>query len=219
MEGECSRGRVDWLLRIAVCGAMVGHGAYGAVLAKPAWFTYFAVLGIPETTARSTSLPVIVGTAEIAVGLMLFLLPVPALLLLAAVWKIFTRATESRRRCAGLGICGTCIEHDRTTRAVVCPQPSSPTLKNRRVAGAPPHTRHKAGFRSRWASEYPRRHCVHRWRPPDRCQRERYCDSRRLRPPQPASLASLTPGTLSHWQSFIQACGWPCRRRLFHEPL
>ena len=90
MDVDCSRRRLDWLLRLAVCGALVGHGAYGAVLAKPAWFTYFAVLGIPETIARSTNLLVIVGTAEIAVGLFLFLFPLPALLLVATVWKIFT---------------------------------------------------------------------------------------------------------------------------------
>jgi hypothetical protein len=90
MDAECSRRRLDLLLRIAVCGALVGHGACGAVLAKPAWFTYFAVLGIPEPVARSANLLVIVGTAEIAVGLIVFFFPVPALLLFAALWKIFT---------------------------------------------------------------------------------------------------------------------------------
>jgi hypothetical protein len=29
--------QLDWLLRLAVAGALVGHGAYGAVLARVSW--------------------------------------------------------------------------------------------------------------------------------------------------------------------------------------
>jgi hypothetical protein len=81
---------VDWLLRLAVAGAMVGHGAYGAVLAKTSWFGYFAVLGFSESTVASHGLLSIVGGAEIALGLVVLAFPVPALLLFLGAWKIFT---------------------------------------------------------------------------------------------------------------------------------
>lgn len=78
------------LLRIAVCGALVGHGAYGALFAKPAWFTYFSVIGLSEATVQSYSLLTIVGGAEIVLGVIAFVLPVPALLMFLAIWKVFT---------------------------------------------------------------------------------------------------------------------------------
>jgi len=36
--------RLEWLIRLAVAGGFVGHGAYGAVVAKSSWFSYFAAL-------------------------------------------------------------------------------------------------------------------------------------------------------------------------------
>ena len=38
---------------LAVAGAFVGHGAYGAVLGKPAWFGYLAVLGVSQAVVAS----------------------------------------------------------------------------------------------------------------------------------------------------------------------
>jgi hypothetical protein len=86
------RGRapVEWLLRVAVAGALVGHGAYGAILAKASWFGYFAVLGLSPSTVESHGLLSIVGGAEIAVGLLVLVFPVPVLLVCVAAWKIFT---------------------------------------------------------------------------------------------------------------------------------
>jgi hypothetical protein len=71
--------RLEWLLRLAVAGAFVGHGAYGAVLAKASWFSYFAVFGISEATVTASGLMTIVGVAEIGVGLLSLVLPMPAL--------------------------------------------------------------------------------------------------------------------------------------------
>jgi len=82
--------QVDWLLRLAVAGALVGHGAYGAVLAKASWYAYFAVLGFPAPMVESTGLLRIVGGAEIALGVIALVFPVPALLLFITVWKVFT---------------------------------------------------------------------------------------------------------------------------------
>src|SRR5437667_3332545 len=84
------RTQLDLLLRLAVAGALVGHGAYGAVLAKASWYGYFAVLGLSESMVEATDLLRIIGGAEIAIGVTVLVFPVPALLLLLAAWKIFT---------------------------------------------------------------------------------------------------------------------------------
>ena len=82
--------QLDFLLRLAVAGALVGHGAYGAVLAKESWYSYLAVLGLSESMVEATGLLRIIGGAEIALGVIVLAFPVPALLLLLAGWKIFT---------------------------------------------------------------------------------------------------------------------------------
>jgi hypothetical protein len=82
--------RLEWLMRLAVGGAFVGHGAYGAVLVKSSWFSYFAALGMPESVVSANGLMALVGVAEIAAGVMTLVLPIPALLVLMAVWKIFS---------------------------------------------------------------------------------------------------------------------------------
>jgi hypothetical protein len=81
---------MEWLMRLAVAGAFVGHGAYGAVLAKSSWFSYFGVLGIPESVVTANGLMALVGVAEIAAGVISLVLPIPALLVVMAVWKIFS---------------------------------------------------------------------------------------------------------------------------------
>jgi hypothetical protein len=82
--------RLQWLLRLAVAGAFVGHGAYGAVMAKASWFSYFAALGIPESVVTANGLMTLVGVAEIAAGVVTLVVPIPALLVLMAGWKTFT---------------------------------------------------------------------------------------------------------------------------------
>src|SRR5215471_1882976 len=82
--------RLEWLLRLAVAGAFVGHGAYGAVVAKSSWFGYFAAVGISQSVVTATELMRVVGTAEIAAGLLALVLPIPALLVLMACWKVFS---------------------------------------------------------------------------------------------------------------------------------
>jgi hypothetical protein len=85
-----TRTAVDWLLRLAVAGALVGHGAFGAILAKASWFGYFGVLGLSESTVTSSGLFRVVGGAEIALGLIVLVFPAPALLVFLTAWKIFT---------------------------------------------------------------------------------------------------------------------------------
>ena len=82
--------RLEWLIRLAVAGAFVGHGAYGAVVAKSSWFSYFAALGIPESVVTAHGLMALVGVAEIAAGVIALVLPIPALIMVMAGWKIFS---------------------------------------------------------------------------------------------------------------------------------
>jgi hypothetical protein len=92
VRGRVTLGRTQrsWLLRLAVAGALVGHGAYGAILSKPSWLDYFAVMGISAPTVAANSLLRIVGGAEILMGVGVLLFPAPALLVLLLAWKIIT---------------------------------------------------------------------------------------------------------------------------------
>ena len=79
---------LEWLLRCAVAGALIGHGAYGAILERSSWVGYFAVLGVSASTVESNGLIRLIGWAEIGLGLTALLLPIPALLLFLVVWKV-----------------------------------------------------------------------------------------------------------------------------------
>jgi hypothetical protein len=89
---------VEWLLRCAVAGALIGHGAYGAMLDRSSWVGYFAVLGISPSTVESSGLIRFVGAMEIGLGLTALLVPIPALLLFLVLWKV---GTELLRPAAG----------------------------------------------------------------------------------------------------------------------
>lgn len=77
------------LLRCGIALCFVGHGAFG-VLAKEAWLPYFAFAGVgPE--AAYLLMP-LVGTVDIAVGLLALVLPFRALVVYAAAWCLWTAA-------------------------------------------------------------------------------------------------------------------------------
>jgi hypothetical protein len=90
--------QIDWLLRFAVAGAFIGHGAYGAIMHKDAWFGYFAVLGISSHTVLAVDLFTTIGVAEMAMGVLALAFPAPAALLFLAIWKI---SAELLRPAAG----------------------------------------------------------------------------------------------------------------------
>jgi hypothetical protein len=90
--------RLDWLLRIATAGALVGHGGFGWAMAKPAWLGYFAVLGLGPATVEAAALMAAVGLFEIGLGLLVLVRPLPALLLFVVLWKV---GTELLRPLAG----------------------------------------------------------------------------------------------------------------------
>jgi hypothetical protein len=78
---------VHWILRLAVVAEFVGHGAFG-ILTKEAWLPYFGLVGIPEWAAWRL-MPVI-GTVDIALGIVALFRPMPAALLYMAAWGSWT---------------------------------------------------------------------------------------------------------------------------------
>lgn len=79
--------KLQWLLRLGVFMEFAGHGACG-VHTKAAWLPYFHVFAIPE--AAAWKLMPVVGSVDIALGMMALLSPRRALLLYMAIWGCFT---------------------------------------------------------------------------------------------------------------------------------
>ncbi len=78
---------LPWILRIGVAGCFIGHGAFG-IITKSAWLPYFAVAGIGEDAAWPM-MP-IVGTMDIAMGILALLWPCRALYIWAVLWAAWT---------------------------------------------------------------------------------------------------------------------------------
>src|SRR3954470_18504330 len=78
---------VYWILRIAVVGEFIGHGAAG-IGGNRAWLPYFAVVGIGHDTAYR--LMPLVGTVDIALGVLTLFLPLRAVLLYYTIWGFWT---------------------------------------------------------------------------------------------------------------------------------
>ena len=79
--------KIHWLFRIALFCEFVGHGAFG-VLAKAAWVRYFGIFGIPD--AWAWKLMPVVGSVDIALGVLTLLAPRRACLLYMSFWGLFT---------------------------------------------------------------------------------------------------------------------------------
>jgi hypothetical protein len=90
--------RLEWLLRIATAGALVGHGGFGWAMAKRDWVGYFGAVGVGPAAVHDASLMTAVGLFEIALGLLVLARPAPALLLFVVAWKL---GTELLRPLAG----------------------------------------------------------------------------------------------------------------------
>ena len=85
--GEAAGLSLPLILRIGVAGCFIGHGAFG-IITKAAWVPYFAVGGIGEPLAWK--LMPVVGTMDIAMGLLVLLWPCRALYIWAALWATWT---------------------------------------------------------------------------------------------------------------------------------
>ena len=81
--------QLEVVLRLAVAGCFIGHGAFG-LITKAQWVPYFALVGIPESVAYR--LMPLVGLMDIALGLLTLVLPLRAVLLHMAFWATWTAA-------------------------------------------------------------------------------------------------------------------------------
>jgi hypothetical protein len=61
---------LPWLLRLATAGACIGHGAYGAVMAKPGWYPFLAQLGLVQAAVDDPALLRLVGGSEMLMGVL-----------------------------------------------------------------------------------------------------------------------------------------------------
>ena len=77
----------EWCLRIGAAACFIGHGAFG-ILTKESWVSYFAAVGLGRDVAY-TMMP-IVGTVDIAAGIVILLSPRPIVLLYMAIWGFWT---------------------------------------------------------------------------------------------------------------------------------
>jgi hypothetical protein len=82
-----SLSRAEWALRIGAAACFIGHGAFG-IITKEAWVSYFAVFGMGRDTAFA--LMPIIGSVDIAAGVLVLLSPRPAGLLYMTVWGLWT---------------------------------------------------------------------------------------------------------------------------------
>jgi hypothetical protein len=98
LRGKPGEWWVHWILRLSAASTFIGHGAFG-VRGKEAWLAYYDVVGIPATVGWD--LMPLTGSVDIALGLLVLVIPVRAVLLYMAVWGLFTAAL---RPLAGEGV-------------------------------------------------------------------------------------------------------------------
>ena len=79
---------LDWILRLAIAGAFIGHGAFGVVMNKPAWNTFFSHMGIPAAVAVEHALMLWVGGAEMILGVLALVIDAPAFFFMLFQWKL-----------------------------------------------------------------------------------------------------------------------------------
>jgi hypothetical protein len=79
-----------WVLRAVIAGALVGHGALGLFADKRVFLTQYDSIGLTSLVHDPRTLNVVVGSFEIALGIVSFAFPVAVLLVFVFGWKIAT---------------------------------------------------------------------------------------------------------------------------------
>ena len=79
---------VNWVLRIAIAGEFIGHGAL-AIKGNAQWIGWFAKFGISDV-ALATKLLLCIGLLDLAVALIVLIKPIKGVLLWAAIWGFWT---------------------------------------------------------------------------------------------------------------------------------
>jgi hypothetical protein len=97
-ERESRERMAWWVLRCAAAACFVGHGVFG-LIGKRDWLPFFGVVGIGPDLAWSLML--VVGIADILIGLSVLVGLNRALLLYMAVWALWT---ASLRPLTGLSV-------------------------------------------------------------------------------------------------------------------
>jgi len=80
--------KMEWVLRIAVAGEFIGHGAF-ALQGKASWFVYFKPFGITDP-GTITTLLMLVGAVDLLLALLVLIKPIRPAVLWMAVWGLFT---------------------------------------------------------------------------------------------------------------------------------
>lgn len=78
-----------WLFRISVAMTFIAHGAFG-IITKESWVPYLALFEIDRATAFS--LMPVVGVIDISAGIIIFFIPMRAVLVHMTFWGILTAA-------------------------------------------------------------------------------------------------------------------------------
>jgi len=79
---------VEWVLRVAVAGEFIGHGAF-AIGGKEGWFKYFTPFGF---TNEETMVKILlfVGIVDVLLALLVLIKPIRVLVLWMVFWGLFT---------------------------------------------------------------------------------------------------------------------------------
>ena len=80
---------IKWVLRCSIAAQLISHGLYGVVEGKQLLIGHFASVGLPGSWMDPESFLITVGLFEIAVGAMILLRPIRAVLLLVILWEVF----------------------------------------------------------------------------------------------------------------------------------
>ena len=80
--------RIEWVLRIAVAGEFLGHGAL-ALQGKKQWVGWVSQLTTADTSL-ATQLLLLIGISDLIVALFVLIRPIKIVLLWATFWGFWT---------------------------------------------------------------------------------------------------------------------------------
>ncbi|MDO8575034.1 MAG: hypothetical protein Q7R61_02050 [bacterium] len=79
---------IEWVLRVAVAGEFIGHGAF-ALQGKKDWINWFSNFGVSDV-GMATTLLFLVGLMDIALAILILIKPVRIALLWMVFWGFWT---------------------------------------------------------------------------------------------------------------------------------
>ena len=89
MKSLSTEQKIYYTLRITAAMCFIGHGAFG-IITKSIWCNYFDVFGIG--TDMAYHLMPVLGSADIILGFILLVYPLPATALWLVIWSLITAA-------------------------------------------------------------------------------------------------------------------------------